>query len=77
MVDYLVNNPTNTTTMVMVVPFAATAAWLWQISRPKRYGASLGGSKTLNSFTPVGTYMHPFYFYKFRASYITFPNFVR
>jgi hypothetical protein len=32
MVDYLVNHPTKTTTMV--VPFAATAAWLWRISHP-------------------------------------------
>jgi hypothetical protein len=32
MVDRLVNHPTNTITMV--APFAATAAWLWQISQP-------------------------------------------
>ncbi len=32
MVDRLVDHPTNTITMV--APFAATAAWLWQISQP-------------------------------------------
>jgi hypothetical protein len=32
MINYLINHPTNTFTMV--VPFTATAAWLWQISDP-------------------------------------------
>jgi hypothetical protein len=32
MVGCLVDHPTNTITMV--VPFAATAAWLWRISHP-------------------------------------------
>jgi hypothetical protein len=32
MVDYLVDHPTNHITMV--VPFTATAAWLWQIIKP-------------------------------------------
>jgi hypothetical protein len=32
MVDYLVDHPTYNITMV--VPFTATAAWLWLISKP-------------------------------------------
>jgi hypothetical protein len=32
MVNRLVDHPTKTITMV--VPFAATAAWLWRISHP-------------------------------------------
>jgi hypothetical protein len=32
MVDRLVDHPSKTITMV--VPFAATAAWLWRISHP-------------------------------------------
>jgi hypothetical protein len=32
MVDYIIDHPASTITMVL--PFAATVAWLWQISQP-------------------------------------------